>query len=185
MELKFRIIEKKWQKVKEVEDNFNQQTNELFYRIDKSIENFKFNVGIANFYETFKIFSKYYNSQISNKSLKAKYTIYLKSMFPFVPHITSECLELLNCKTVDEWPIIKSNFKQQTKIAVQINGKTRDILEVILDADQTVIDELIQKKSKAKKFLENKKIIKMIFVKNKIINYIIKWKILMTNAFTY
>ncbi len=159
---------------KEVEDNFNQQTNELFYRIDKSIENFKFNVGIANFYETFKIFSKYYNSQISNKSLKAKYTIYLKSMFPFVPHITSECLELLNCKTVDEWPIIKSNFKQQTKIAVQINGKTRDILEVILNADQTVIDELIQKKSKAKKFLENKKIIKMIFVKNKIINYIIK-----------
>ena len=159
---------------KEVENSFNQQTNELFYKIDKSIENFKFNVGIANFYETYKIFSKYYNSEISNKILKTKYTTYLKSMMPFIPHVANECLELLNCDSTDKWPTLENNFKHQTNIAVQINGKTRDILQVISDADQTVIDEIIQKKSKAKKFLENKKIIKMIFVKNKIINYIVK-----------
>ena len=159
---------------KEIEDSFNRQTNELFYKIDKSIENFKFNVGIANFYETYKIFSKYYNSEISNQILRAKYTTYLKSMLPFIPHLAHECLELLKCDTVDKWPTLENNFKQQTNIAVQINGKTRDILQVISDTDQSVIDEIIQKKSKAKKFLENKKIIKMIFVKNKIINYIVK-----------
>ena len=159
---------------KKVEDNFNQQTNELFYKIDKSIENFKFNVGIANFYETYKIFSKYYNSEISNEKLKEKYTIYLKSMLPFIPHVVHECLELLKCETTDKWPNIENNFIQQTNIAVQINGKTRDILQVISDTDQTAIEEIIKKKSKAKKFLENKKIIKMIFVKNKIINYIVK-----------
>ena len=159
---------------KEIEDSFNRQTNELFYKIDKSIENFKFNVGIANFYETYKIFSKYYNSEISNQILRAKYTTYLKSMLPFIPHLAHECLELLKCDTIDKWPTLENNFKQQTNIAVQINGKTRDILQVISDTDQSVIDEIIQKKSKAKKFLENKKIIKMIFVKNKIINYIVK-----------
>ena len=95
-------------------------------------------------------------------------------MLPFIPHLAHECLELLNCETIDKWPTIENNFKQQTNIAVQINGKTRDILQVIYDIDQTTIDEIIQKKSKAKKFLENKKIIKMIFVKNKIINYIVK-----------
>ena len=36
------------------------------------------------------------------------------------------------------------------------------------------INQIVVKESKAKKYKENKKIIKTIFVKNKIINYIVK-----------
>ena len=51
--------------------------------------------------------------------------------------------------------------------------KTRDVVTVKKDLSEKEIDQMIKNESKAKKYIENKKIIKTIFVKNKIINYII------------
>ena len=81
----------------------------------------------------------------------------------------------MKCKDVNKWPVIdkKYDFKE-IQIAVQINGRTRDVLTAKKDTDEITINKLILKNSKAKKHLENKKIIKTIFVKNRIINYIIK-----------
>ena len=59
-------------------------------------------------------------------------------------------------------------------MVIQVNGKTRDVLNIEKNLNQTEIDKLIMKSSKANKYLINKKIIKTIFVKNKIINYIVK-----------
>ena len=60
------------------------------------------------------------------------------------------------------------------KLAVQINGKTRDIIEIKKDTIAEDIMKIVSDKSKAKKYIANKKIFKTIFVKNKIVNYIIK-----------
>ena len=41
------------------------------------------------------------------------------------------CLEFLNCKTVNNWPEIdKQNVLDEIKMAVQVNGKTRDIINI-------------------------------------------------------
>jgi len=97
----------------------------------------------------------------------------MKLMTPFTPHLASECLELMNCKNVDEWPKIEKKVLTEIKIAVQINGKTRDIITIKKDQNEETIKEIIINKSKAKKYIENKKINRIIFIKNKIINYII------------
>ena len=95
-------------------------------------------------------------------------------MMPFTPHLSSECLELFNCKSINKWPLIdKKNILNEIKIAVQINGKTRDIITVKKDLMEKDVNNFIVKNSKAKKYLDGKKTIKIIFVKNKIINYII------------
>ena len=92
---------------------------------------------------------------------------------PFIPHLANECLENLKCKNTDRWPIVdKLNILEEIKIAIQINGKTRDIISIKKDMSEKEIHELIIENSKAKKYVENKKINKTIFVKNKIINYI-------------
>ena len=57
---------------------------------------------------------------------------------------------------------------------IQVDGKTRDVLVVNKDIEQHVLEELIKSSSKANKHIENKKIIKTIYIKNKIINYLIK-----------
>jgi len=98
----------------------------------------------------------------------------MKMMIPFTPHLAYECLEKLNSKTVNKWPEIdKKNVLDQVKVAIQINGKTRDILSIKKDLVEKELNKIIVENSKAKKYLENKKIIKTIYVKNKILNYII------------
>ena len=59
-------------------------------------------------------------------------------------------------------------------MVVQINGKTRDVLSVDKDLDENEIKKIIKISSKANKHMINKQIIKIIYVKNKIINYIVK-----------
>ena len=58
-------------------------------------------------------------------------------------------------------------------MAVQINGKTRDVITIKIDSAEKEITQFIIINSKAKKYIQNKKINKTIFVKNKIINYIV------------
>ena len=96
----------------------------------------------------------------------------MKLMIPFTPHLAYECLELLNCKNPDIWPKISTEIMDEIKFAVQIDGKTRDIITVKKNLDKDEISAIILKNSKAKRFIENKKILKTIFVKDKIINYI-------------
>ena len=80
----------------------------------------------------------------------------------------------LKCENTDRWPVVdKLNTLEEVKIAVQVNGKTRDIISIKKDMSEKETHKLIIGESKAKKYIENKKINKTIFVKNKIINYII------------
>ena len=154
-------------------EKFNQEIDRLVFKIDKSIEEFKFNVAIAHFYEAYKVFNKYLNLKISKDVFDRNLILFNKLILPFAPHLALECLEILNCKTVNEWPQIKSQINDDIKVAVQVNGKTRDIITVSNNLIEEEVNKLVIHNSKAKKFLENKKINKIIFVKNKIINYIV------------
>ena len=99
----------------------------------------------------------------------------MKLMLPFTPHLANECLELLNCKSINQWPEIdKKNTLDEVKFAVQINGKTRDIIVVERNLIEGDIHKIINKNSKIEKYFKDKKIIKTIFIRDKIINYIIK-----------
>ena len=157
-----------------INNKFNLKIDNIISKIDRSIEEFKFNVSIALFYETYNIFNQHINKDINNDSLLNCITRIIKLMLPFTPHLANECLTLLKCKDVNKWPEIKENFEEEIKFAVQVNGKTRDVIIVKKNIDQSKINDFIQKNSIAKKFIEKKKISKIIFVKNKIINYIIK-----------
>lgn len=100
----------------------------------------------------------------------------MKLMIPFTPHIAHECLVNLKSENINNWPTVNTSILENIKInmVIQINGKTRDVLNVQKDIAETELNKLIKVSAKASKYLNNKKIIKTIFVKNKIINYIIK-----------
>ncbi len=159
---------------KNSEDKFVSEINNYIHKIDNSINSFRFNVAIANFYEVYKLFNNYINLGVKNQTLNHSMIKILKLLIPFTPHLANECLELLNCKDTNSWPKIDTTkIIDQTKIAVQVNGRTRDIISVKNNLSENQINGIVEKESKAKKYLENNKIIKTIFVKNKIINYIV------------
>lgn len=160
---------------RQVEIKFEKKINSFIYKIDQSIMNFRFNVSIALFYELYNFFRDQLNKDITNKLLQKNIINTMKLMIPFTPHLAYESLELLKCKNVDKWPDIdKINVSEEIKLAIQVNGKTRDIINIIKDTEESDLKKIIFEQSKAKKYLENQKIIKTIFVKNKIVNYIIK-----------
>ena len=158
----------------EKEKKFNMIINSFVNKIDISIKEFKFNVSIAYFYEVYKILRNHLESEISNENLKNNITKINKLMIPFTPHLAYESLELLKCETTNNWPKIEKNSIEEVKLAVQINGKTRDIIDIKKDTVAEDVMKIVSDKSKAKKYIANKKIFKTIFVKNKIVNYIIK-----------
>ena len=63
---------------------------------------------------------------------------------------------------------------ENINLVIQINGKKREILNTQRDLDEDEILKIIDNNVKLKKYIENKKIVKKIFVKNKIVNLIVK-----------
>jgi len=167
---------------KQINKNLNTKTKEAFdakisnfaNKIDNAIKAFRFNVAIAHFYEVYKLFKDNLDNKQNKQTLTNNMILVMKLMIPFTPHLAYECLELLNCKTSDKWPKIdKKNISELIKFAVQINGKTRDVLEIENNLKENEINKIVLKKSKAGKYLKDKKVTKTIFINNKIINYII------------
>ena len=153
---------------------FNDEIDNLANRINNTINEFKFNVSIAHFYEAYKVINNYQNLDVDNKNLQENLSKIISMMIPFTPHISYECLELLKYKSSDKWPALRKNIIHNIKMAVQVNGKTRDIIDVKMNLNEKQVNEIIISNSKAKKFIQDKNITKTIFVQNKIINYIIK-----------
>ena len=174
--LNLEILNKTDIKDNEEADNFKEKVNLYVYKIDSAINNFQFNVAIANFYEAYRYFNESLKLKINNKTLIENIIKIMKLMVPFTPHLAYECLSNLKCKTSNIWPEIDKNVLKNTTInlVVQVNGKTRDVLNIKQNLSEKEINQLIVKTSKANKYIVNTKILKTIFIKNKIINYIIK-----------
>ena len=98
------------------------------------------------------------------------------TLVPFVPHLANECLQNLNTKNSSHWPKINKEtiVNLKIKLVVQINGKTRDVIEIDRDLDEKKVINMVTKEEKIQTFLAEKNIIKHIFIKNKLINLVIK-----------
>ena len=171
------ILNKKDGKADNKTQNLFENKIDLYvYKIDNAIKNFQFNVAIAQFYEIYKYFNDQMIKNISKKTLVESITKIMKLMVPFTPHIAYECLTNLECKEINQWPKINKKIVESSniKMVIQINGKTRDVLDIKRDLEEKDVNNLVNNSPKASKYVLNKEIIKVFFIKNKIINYIIK-----------
>ena len=165
------------EKSKNTMDNeFNLKMNSYLNKITKFIEDFNLNVVVANVYEIYSLFNSHLKENVSDKCFRDNLIKLMKILIPFTPHLAYECLELLGAKEIKKWPKIDTSLieKEKVKMAVQINGKTRDVFEVNKSMNQTDIVKLCKSNLKVKSKIENVNIIKIIFVQDKIINFIIK-----------
>ena len=155
---------------------FESTLNIYILKITKLIDNLQLNVVVANIYEIYNFMNQSLKKEISTKCLRKSLIDLMTILIPFTPHLSHACLELLDEKNIDKWPVIdeESINNQKIKIAIQINGKTREVLEVIKDLSEKDAIIYSKKNEKIKKHLLDKKIIKTIFVKNRIINYLIQ-----------
>jgi leucyl-tRNA synthetase len=158
--------------------NFEIKFNNYIFKITDLINNFQLNVVIANVYSIYNLFNSALNDQVSNDYLKKKLSILMKVLVPFVPHLAYESLEQLGVKDIDVWPEIndKLNLDEKIKIAIQINGKTKEIMEVKKNLNEKNVISESKNIKKISDQLTKNKILKIIFVKNRIINYLTEKK---------
>ena len=150
-------------------------TNQIIKKITTNLENFNYNVIIANIYEIYNFFNKEIERKIENKSLKECYKKILILCTPAIPHFASECLLELGYTDQLKWPNVDTNLIDENNIdyVVQINGKKRLILNESRDLDQDQLMDRIKLNTVSEKYLKNKKIYKIIFVKNRLINLLV------------
>ena len=158
-------------------EKINIFTNQTINKITQNLENFQYNVIIANLHEIYNFFCKLKNFEnCETEIFKKNYIKILTLMHPILPHLITECLTDLNEKTLITWPEIEKKYLNEdtVKIVIQINGRKRGIIECKKDILEEEVILSIKNKIEFNKYFENKEILKNIYVKNKIINFIIK-----------
>jgi leucyl-tRNA synthetase len=173
-------IRQKTEEEKETMGDFDESlelfTNHIINKVNISLDKFSYNVIIANLHEVYNFLSKEIVAKKIGKNLLDNYIKILKVMLPIVPHIATECLTSISSNKVFLWPEINKEFLEIKKhnIVVQINGKKRSLFSIESSLEENELIEKIKNDSDLQKFISNKKIIKTIFIKDKLINLIVK-----------
>ena len=182
----YKFMQKLWilhQKFKEKieEDSTSENneisifTNQMIEKINYNLEKFHYNVIIANMYEAYNFFNQKLNNKANKNILLDNYTKFLSIISPIIPHFASECLTDLKLNPFQKWPEIDRNLiKNDTiKYVIQINGKKKATLESMRNITEEELIKEIMNNQNTKKIIENKKINKCFFVKNRLINILI------------
>ena len=109
---------------------------------------------------------------------KADYKVLLTLLNPLAPHITEELNEELGYKPIceSEWPKYDDSktIDNEKTIGVQVNGKLRASITISIDEDEESIKAKAMQQENVLKFVEGKEIVKVIVVKGKIVNIVVK-----------
>ena len=161
------------------DSQLDEYTNKMIFNITKNLDNFQYNVVIANFYDIYNNYSRFIeNKKISNDILIKNFEKVLILIMPLLPHFASECLITLNSKlNLDNisWPTYDKTLIEASdcNIVIQINGKKRSLIKLPIDSKENFVVEKAKQEVNVKKYLANNNVKKQIYVKNKLINFII------------
>ena len=159
-----------------INDSIEEFTNKTINKINISLDKFSYNVIIANLHEIYSYYYKVIEKGKINKNLIDNYIKILKIMLPIVPHLANECLVEISNEKIHHWPAVDKKYLKTKKIniVVQINGKKRGLIITENSLGEKDLIEKIKRATELQKFLEKKSIIKSIFIKDKLINLILK-----------
>ncbi len=165
---------------KEYLDKFNEENsgeldysyNFLVKKVTSDFENLQFNTAISQM-------MIFINDVYKAKSIYKPYMEGFIKMFDCIcPFIGEEIYHLLGHNetiTYAPWPVYDESklIKNTIKIAVQVNGKLRDTIEINLNEEDEVVKNMALNSENVKRFTEGKEIKKVIVVKNKIVNIVV------------
>ena len=146
-------------------------TNDIFQRNS-------FNTAIASIMELLNNLTKYFQQDQSNNIILTNgIKTILKLLSPFTPHITQKIWSELGEQTLimeESWPEVDATALEESKkeIIIQINGKLRGKIVANINDDEPKIRDMILEDSNLKKYLLDKDIKKVIYIKGKLVNYV-------------
>ena len=104
------------------------------------------------------------------------YDFLLLALSPIAPHISENLYKNILNKDIEDasWPEASFFHRNETEIKylVQVNGKVRANILIDSDKSEDDVKEIAKEHENVSRHLENKDIIKVIFIKNRLINFV-------------
>ncbi len=154
-------------------DALAKLTHQTVKKVSEDVENAKFNTAVS----ALMILT---NEMEKQKSLltAGRLETFLKLFCVFAPHVSEEIWEMLGHKKPiqsENWPRYDENLAREENflLIVQVNGATRDRLSVPAGISEAEARAKTLESDKARKYLEGKKIKKIVYVADKLINFVV------------
>ena len=161
-------------KIKDEENkNLEVPYNKMVKKVTNDFENLAFNTAISEL-------MVFINAVNKEDVLPRKYAEgFIKLLNPIAPHITEEMWQLLghdNTIAYEKWPEYDEDktIDDTISIGVQVNGKLRATIDVSVDDSEDVLKEKALNEENVKKYTEGHEIVKIIAIKGKIVNIVVK-----------
>ena len=156
----------------EYSPKFEQMMHKSIKKITFDIDNMKFNTAVSTY---MTMINEFYKEKSINK---AEFKTFLQLLNPVAPHITEELWQtVLKGKEMlayMSWPQYdeEKTISDEIVLPIQFNGKLKATITINLDEDENSVKEKVHNAIDSK--LDGKKIVKEIYVKNKIYNIVVK-----------
>ncbi|MFD1770024.1 leucine--tRNA ligase [Sphingobacterium suaedae] len=179
-----KFLRKLWRLFHDADGNFNVSDNEptkaefkalhkIIKKVEEDVERFSFNTSVSAF---MICVNELTDLKCNKRKILQDLIIVLE---PYAPHVTEELWALLGnpAGTISyaSYPAFDPSYLVESEFAypVSINGKMKMNLALALDLDQEAIEKIVLSNDDVLRFLDNKPVKKMIFVKGKIINIVV------------
>jgi leucyl-tRNA synthetase len=161
------------------EKSVYRKINQTLAKYDVELEHFRFNTAIASLMELL-------NELVKNLSeCRSELQAYVLERFavmlaPVAPHFGEECWQIIGKEKslfqnpVNFEPDENALVEDSVNIAVQVNGKLRATVAVPINCEELNVKQAAYEDEHVKKHIAGKVIVKEIFVKNKILNIVVK-----------
>jgi leucyl-tRNA synthetase len=172
-----RFLERVWRIKNKVnsktksDNKFQILLNKTVKKVTDDIETMSFNTSVSSMMILLNEMEKF--EEINKKDFE----IFLKILSPFAPHISEEIWSILGNKKIlalEPWPKPDPKKLEELEVtmAIQINGKVRGEIKVTFEESEQDIVEKAKVVNSVDKWLLGKDILKVIFVKNRLINFV-------------
>ncbi len=185
-----RFLDRVWKLRNRVENQESRIKNKILdslvhktiKKVTDDIDGFKFNTAVSALMILLNAFEK------EEKISAHDYKILLLLLSPLAPHIAEELWSHLAPDPSPSqekggvsifqqlWPQFNPELIKEEKInlVIQVNGKIRDTVEIEVGLVEDEVKKTALENEKVKKWIEGKEIVKVIFVKDKLVNIVIK-----------
>jgi leucyl-tRNA synthetase len=141
-------------------------------KVGEDIENLRFNTAIA---QLMIFVNEAYKSETLPRSLMERFLLLVS---PFAPHVAEEIWERLGHSTslvYEPWPSYDEAkiVEEEVEIVLQVNGKIRGRMNLPVDTDEKLLEIKARAQENFSKNIEGKKVIRVIAVKNKLVNFVV------------
>lgn len=169
--LSAKIIDDKLHKEGELE--IEKELHRTIKKVSEDLDAMKFNTAIA-------ALMSFSNSAAQAEALPRRIVEkFVLLLSPFAPHLGEELWQKLGHKETlayYPWPEFKAEFAKQdvVEIAVQVNGKLRDTIEVAAGADKDTLLSAAKASASVKKHIDGREILREIVVPGRLVNFVVR-----------